>query len=161
MLLNSEGVVGSLCCKKFLRMDERTKSINCHCLNIYGLSGDFFWHQINLWMNAGSFISTLLLRLYRAMATQNYFNKFLHPGMDLRGSLGSHMDIIWWLAFVDHLRPSRRAGRSDYLCYGMEKFIHLSRNYSWRKVFFDTIPNIRECLRPTRRPSNKTLFLLI
>ena len=27
------------------------------------------------------------------------------------------MDNILWLAFVNHLGLSRRAGRSDYLCY--------------------------------------------
>ena len=95
------------------------------------------------------------------MATQNYFNKFLHPDIDLRGSLGSYMDIIWWLAFANHLRPSRRAGRSDFYTVEWKILSTCPRNYSWRKVFFDTIPNIREYLRPTRRPSNKTLFLLI
>ena len=89
------------CVAKIFRMDERAKSINCHFFEyLWTLRRWFFWHHIIFeWM---------LILLFRRCC---YVSKVTMN----RGSLGSHMDIIWWLAFANRHRPSRRAGRSDYL----------------------------------------------
>ena len=63
--------------------------------------------------------------------------------MDLLDRTGHHLSSV----FAERLRPSRRAGRSDYVCCGMWNLSIYLRNYSWLKVFFDTIPNIKEYLR--------------
>ena len=62
-------------------------------------------------MNADYFISILLLRLYQMMATQNYLDKFLHPDLDPRGSLGSYWTLFdYWLLPIILDPPEERDG---------------------------------------------------
>ena len=52
------------------------------------------------------------------MATQNYFNKFLHPEIDPRGSLGSYRTTFdCWLLQIILEAPEERDG---LIIYAME-----------------------------------------
>ena len=66
------------------------------------------------------------------MATQN--NKFLHPDIDF-----VDLSVRTWTSFelgflAGRLRPSRRAGRSDFYTM-VKKFIHLSQELLLIKSF--------------------------